>query len=186
MLFMIKVLWAVMCISMHLPSRLECQQRGLNGNTPFILDNLIGYHRPADILTKALGWFCLERDRGRPSTRVTEIRESSNIASIRKTEVLFKMSTGAAFWNSWSPDLPCLSGLLLMTLSWVGSRVLVPSSPAREEPYREFICPGKMTWSCFCRGNFCCSVTQLCPTLCHPVHYSTPGFCVLPYLLEFC
>ena len=139
----------------------------------------------ADTLIKVLSWFCLERDWGRPSTRVTEIREWSNVASIRKTEIIFKVGAGAAFWNPWSPDLPCLSGLLLMTLSWVGSRVLVPSSPAREEPYREFICPGKMTWSCFCRGNFCCSVTQLCPTLCHPVHYSTPGFCVLPYLLEF-
>ena len=126
MLFMVKVLWAVMYINMHLPSRLEGQQRGLNWNTPFILDNLTGYHHPGDMLIKVLSWFCLERDRGRPSTRVTEIRESSNIASIRKTEVLFKMSTGAAFWNSWSPDLPCLSGLLLMTLSWVVSRVLAP------------------------------------------------------------
>ena len=33
---------------------------------------------------------------------------------------------GAAFRNPWNPDLPCLSGFLLMTLSWVGSRVLAP------------------------------------------------------------
>ena len=123
-LFIIKVLWAVMCISMHLPSRLVCQQRGLNWNTPFILDNLIGYHHPVDILTKVLSWFCLERDRGRPSTRVTKIREWSNTASIRKTEIIFKVSAGAAFRNPWGPDLPCLSGLLLMTLSWVGFHVL--------------------------------------------------------------
>ena len=127
MLCMIKVLWAVMCISTHLPSRLECQQRGLNWNTPFILDNLTGYHHPGDMLIKVLSWFCLERDLGRPSTRVTEIRELSNIASIRKTEIIFKVSAGAAFQNPWSPDLPCLSGLL-MTLSWVGSRVLAPGS----------------------------------------------------------
>ena len=127
MLFMSKVLWAVMRISTHLPSRLGCQQRGLNGNTPFILDNLIGYHRPAGILTKVLGWFCLERYRGRPSTRVTEIREWSNVASIRKTEIIFKVGPGAAFRNPWSPDLSCLSGLLLMTLSWVGSHVLASS-----------------------------------------------------------
>ena len=31
----------------------------------------------------------------------------------------------------------------------------------------------------------CCSVTQLCPTLCDPVHYSSPSFPVLHYLLEF-
>ena len=30
----------------------------------------------------------------------------------------------------------------------------------------------------------CCSVTQLCPTLCDPVDYSTPGFPVLQYLPE--
>ena len=124
---MIKMLWAVICISTHLPSRLECQQRGLNWNTPFILDNLIGCHCPVDILIKVLSWFCLERDRGRPSTHVTEIREWSNIASIRKTEIIFKVSAGATFRNPWSPDLPCLSGLLLTTLSWMGSRVLAPS-----------------------------------------------------------
>ena len=110
---MIKVLWAVMCISRHLPSRLECQQRGLNWNTPFILDNLIGYRHPGDMLIKVLSWFCLERGRGRPSAHVTEIREWSNTASIRKTESIFKVSAGAAFRNPCSPDLPCLSGLLL-------------------------------------------------------------------------
>ena len=31
----------------------------------------------------------------------------------------------------------------------------------------------------------CCSVTQSCLTLCNPMNYSTPGFCVLHYLLEF-
>ncbi|XDC65373.1 hypothetical protein R6Z07M_016555 [Ovis aries] len=30
----------------------------------------------------------------------------------------------------------------------------------------------------------CCSVTQLCPTLCNPIHCSTPGFLVLHHLLE--
>ena len=125
---MIKVLWAVMCISRHLPSRLECQQRGLNWNTPFILDNLIGYRHPGDMLIKVLSWFCLERGRGRPSAHVTEIREWSNTASIRKTESIFKVSAGAAFRNPWGPDLPCFSGLLPMTLSWAGSRVLAPRS----------------------------------------------------------
>ena len=31
----------------------------------------------------------------------------------------------------------------------------------------------------------CCSVAQLCPTLCYPIDCSTPGFPVLHYLLEF-
>ena len=31
----------------------------------------------------------------------------------------------------------------------------------------------------------CCSVAQSCPTLCHPVDWSMPGFPVLHHLLEF-
>ena len=31
----------------------------------------------------------------------------------------------------------------------------------------------------------CCSVIKSCPTLCNPMAYSTPGFSVLHYLLEF-
>ena len=123
--------WAVMCISTHLPSRLECQQRSLNWKTPCILDNLIGYRHLGDILIKVLSWFCLERDQGRPSACVTEIREQSNIASVRKTEIIFKVSAGAAFWNPWSPDPPCPSGFLLHDLvmggiSCVSSRRCAP------------------------------------------------------------
>ena len=32
---------------------------------------------------------------------------------------------------------------------------------------------------------YCCSVAKLCPVLCDPMDYSTPGFPVLHYLLEF-
>ena len=32
--------------------------------------------------------------------------------------------------------------------------------------------------------NYCCSVTQLCPTLCDPMNCSTPGFLVLHHLPE--
>ena len=32
----------------------------------------------------------------------------------------------------------------------------------------------------------CCSVPKLCPTLCYPMDYSTPGFPVSHRLLEFC
>ena len=32
---------------------------------------------------------------------------------------------------------------------------------------------------------YCCSVTQLCMTLCDPVDCSTPGFPVLRHLLKF-
>ena len=36
-----------------------------------------------------------------------------------------------------------------------------------------------------CAHLFCCSVTQLCLTLCDPTDCSTPAFPVLHYLLEF-
>ena len=36
-----------------------------------------------------------------------------------------------------------------------------------------------------CRCCCCCSVAQSCPTLCHPMDCSTPGFPVLHYVLEF-
>ena len=39
-----------------------------------------------------------------------------------------RWALGATFRNPWKPDPPCLSGLLLMTLSWVGSRVLAPGT----------------------------------------------------------
>ena len=34
-------------------------------------------------------------------------------------------------------------------------------------------------------GKCCCSVSQLCLTLCDSMDFNTPGFFVLPYLLEF-
>ena len=37
----------------------------------------------------------------------------------------------------------------------------------------------------FCYHSFCCSVTQLCPTLCNPMDCDMPGFPVLHYLPEF-
>ena len=34
-------------------------------------------------------------------------------------------------------------------------------------------------------SSYCCSATKLCPTLCDPMDFSTPGFPVLHYLPEF-
>ena len=39
--------------------------------------------------------------------------------------------------------------------------------------------------SAYSLASCCCSVTQLCPTLCDPVDCSTPGFPVLYYFPEF-
>ena len=38
---------------------------------------------------------------------------------------------------------------------------------------------------CTLREFFCCSVAQLCPTLCNPMDCSTPSFPVIHYFLEF-
>ena len=41
------------------------------------------------------------------------------------------------------------------------------------------------TWASHCDGfSCCCSVAQLCPTLCDPMDCSRPGFPVLHHLLE--
>ena len=37
----------------------------------------------------------------------------------------------------------------------------------------------------FLGGTCCCSVAQMCPTLCDPMDYSTPDSPVLHHLLEF-
>ena len=52
-------------------------------------------------------------------------------------------------------------------------------------PQREYnhLLPEKDNFK-YCHCCFC-SVAQLCPTLCDPMEYSTPGFPVLHYLLEF-
>ena len=39
--------------------------------------------------------------------------------------------------------------------------------------------------SWFSLSCFCCSVAKLCPTLCKPMDFGTPGIPVLHYLLEF-
>ena len=49
--------------------------------------------------------------------------------------------------------------------------------------------PGLLMGSCplffDCQRRCCCSVTQLCPTLCEPMDCSMPGFSVLHHLPEF-
>ena len=130
MLFMIKVLWTIMRINTKGINTFVKQtkmlaKRGLDWNSLFIPDNLIECHRPGDILIKVLSWFCLERDQGRPSACVTEIREQSGIASIRKTDMIFKVSAGAAFLKSlesWSALLVRSShDLVMFGISCAGS-----------------------------------------------------------------
>ena len=48
----------------------------------------------------------------------------------------------------------------------------------KQQPHRRKTVTGDIK-SCYC------SVAKLCMTLCDPMDYSTPGFSVLHYLLEF-
>ena len=52
---------------------------------------------------------------------VSEILGSSPLRQASENQISLRWAPGAAFWNPWKPDLPCLSGFLLVTLSWVGS-----------------------------------------------------------------
>ena len=113
---------------MHLLNKLECQQRSLNWNIPFILDNLVRYHHPGNLLMKVLNWFLFGKRSGKAFCLCH--RNWSSLlkqASERQISSL-RWAPGAAFQNPWKPDPPCLSDFLLMTLSWVGSRELAPST----------------------------------------------------------
>ena len=87
------------------------------------------------------------------------------------------------------PELPQQSARELRKIDHSSLLLLVP--PGRSETARE---PGNEVQ----RGQLSghregqgihggaggCSVTKLCPTLCHPIDCSTPGFPVIHYLLE--
>ena len=51
------------------------------------------------------------------------------IVNSRQTDFGFRVDARAGPGSPPSSDLPCLSGLLCMTLSWVGSPVLAPALP---------------------------------------------------------
>ena len=52
-------------------------------------------------------------------------------------------------------------------------------------PYSYFECVGIYILNSVCLLNCCCSVAQLCQTLCDPMDRSMPGFPVLHHLPEF-
>ena len=53
------------------------------------------------------------------------------------------------------------------------------------KPMRSEIKIGEVSRDCLLSWVICCSVAQLCLTLCNPLYCSPPGFLVLHYLLEF-
>ena len=59
---------------------------------------------------------------------VRRVGERHNIVNSRQTDFGFGVDARAGPGSPSSPDPPCLSGLLRMTLSWVGSPVLAPDT----------------------------------------------------------
>ena len=83
------------------------------------------YHHLGNLLIKVLNWFLFGKRSGKAFLPVSEILGSSPLRQASERQISsLRWEPGAAFRNPWKPDLPCLSGFLLMTLSWVGSREL--------------------------------------------------------------
>ena len=86
----------------------------------------------------------------------------------------------------------------LQNLPWYSCQLHRPLGSTVENPSYSSLSPTSVThtlavwiwrrgiWSCNSAFKLCCccSVTQLCPTLCDPMNFSTPGFPVLHSLLE--
>ena len=77
--------------------------------------------------------------------------------------------------NSWD-----LEGFGLTSI-YLYSDMLSMDKPCQEIRSGHAIHKSKNRSGCLC----CCSVTQLCPTLCNPMNCNTPGLLVLYYLPQF-
>ena len=79
-------------------------------------------------------------------------------------------------WNSYNMGLINLWVEGLLSVSWVNiserAKLVIPDLPGQRNHLGRLL-------------RMCCSVTELCPTLCDPTDCSTPGFPVLHCLLEF-
>ena len=107
--------------------------------------------------------FFRERWSGIAPVNVRRVGESREI--VKQTDSGFGVAAQADPGGPLSPDSPCPSGLSHMTLSWVGTPVLAPSSNGSSVHFS--------------------SVTQSCQTLCSPMNCSMPGLLVHHHLLEF-
>ena len=91
--------------------------------------------------------------------------------------------------NDFAPKLVPLSSFnLVIVPAWspvfITSRVSPPSAPSSPPAPSLFHLPSFVSFGVSKKGG-CCSVAQLCPTLCDPTNCSTPGFPVLHHLPEF-
>ena len=78
----------------------------------------------------------------------------------------------------------CQKGLVMsaMGTEWVAG-MQRGESPRNNELWKDYD-PRKGALGLY-RLSCCCSIAKLCPTLCDPMDYSTPGFPVFHHFLEF-
>ena len=108
---------------MHLANKLPSKEFELKHSFP--LNNLIKYHHLGNLLIKVLNWLLFGKRSGKAFLPVSEKLGSSPLRQASERQISsLRWEPVEAFRNLWKPDLPCLSGSLLMTLSWVGSREL--------------------------------------------------------------
>ena len=117
---MVGRLWTIIVVRVriNLSGKLEGHQRGLNWNTPIMPRRLINL---SPKLTCSR-----ERWLGIAPVNVRGVGERHKI--VRQTDSGLWVDARAGPGGPSSPDPPCSSGLFCMTLSWVGSLVLVPGS----------------------------------------------------------
>ena len=107
--------------------------------------------------------FCEPMDRSLPG---------SSVHGILQARILERVAMTSSRWSSWSKDRALVSGI-----AYTGRQVLLPLEP-----------PGKpiLRYIPFVLNLFqFSSVTQSCPTLCHPMNCSTPGLPAHHQLPEF-
>ena len=116
--------------STHLSNKPECQQKGLNWSISFIPVPFIGYQDPGDLIIRVLSWSLFsERGAGELSAGNTRICRRVNKNNSRKAgRIQGGVEAGANLEGPLCPERPCMSGLFLMTLSWVGSPTTAPST----------------------------------------------------------
>ena len=90
------------------------------------------YHHLGNLLIKVLNWFLFGKRSGKAFLPVSQKLRSRPLRQASQRQISsLRWAPGAAFRNPWKPDLPCLSGFLLVTLSWVGSRELAFLKPPK-------------------------------------------------------
>ena len=99
------------------------------------MNNLIKYHHLGNLLIKVLNWFLFGKRSGKAFLPVSEKLGSSPLRQASERQISsLRRTPGAAFRNPGKPDLSCLSGFLLVTLSWVGSLELAFSNLWKPDP----------------------------------------------------